>query len=84
MTVRRQVTVDSELHRRAREHAARQGISFADYVRRPVAEDLEETHPQADITAIFDLGRSGRSDISSDVDRFVGEAVEAEHRRSVA
>lgn len=83
MTVRTQVSLDPELHRRAREHAARQGISFAEYIRRLVAEDLDDPAPSGQIEALFDLGRSGRSDISGDIDRFVGEAVEAEHRRSL-
>jgi hypothetical protein len=83
MTVRTQVSLDPELHRRARADAARQGISFAEYIRRLVAEDLDDPAPRGQIEALFDLGRSGRSDISGDTDRFVGEAVEAEHRRSL-
>lgn len=84
MTVRTQIALDSEQHRRAKRRANELGISLAEYVRRLVQEDLGDTRPTADISAIFDLGDSGRDDISENVDRYVGEAVEADHRRSGA
>ena len=84
MMVRMQVTIDAELHRRAREHAVGRGISFAEYVRRLVAEDLGDGPPRGDVTAIFDLGGSGEAtDIATDKDRLIGEAVEAEYRDSL-
>lgn len=81
MTQRTQVTLDAELDRRAKRRAAELGVSFAEYIRRLVARDLARETPHGDISAIFGLGRSGRSDISARTDDYVGEAVEAAHRR---
>lgn len=82
MTVRTQIALDSEQHRRAKRRASELGISLAEYVRRLVDEDLGAVRPTGDIRAIFDLGDSGCGDISENVDRYVGEAVDADHRRS--
>jgi hypothetical protein len=81
MMVRTQIALPAEEHRKAKAKAAELNISLAEYVRRLVARDIGETRPQGDITALFDLGNSGRSDISGRIDEFVGEAVEAEYRR---
>jgi hypothetical protein len=81
MNQRTQVTLDLELDRRAKRRASELGVSFAEYIRRLVARDLAGEAPRGDITTIFNLGRSGRSDISERVDEFVGEAVDAEYRR---
>ncbi|UCH24969.1 MAG: hypothetical protein JSV66_13595 [Trueperaceae bacterium] len=76
MTIRTQVTLDPELQRRARQKAAAMGISFAEYVRRLVARDLEGLEPEpVDISAVFNLGDSGGSDIARDKDRMLGEAA---------
>jgi hypothetical protein len=76
------VTLDPELQRRARKKAAGLGISFAQYVRRVVANDLGSAPKQADVTALFDLGASGApTDIARDKDRLIGEAVWAEYKR---
>jgi len=40
-----------------------------------VARDLGAA-PAGDITAIFDLGRSGGSDVARHKDRYVAEAIE--------
>jgi hypothetical protein len=82
MTPRTQVTLDPELQRRARKKAAQLGISFAEYVRRVVANDLGRAPKQADVTALFDLGQSDSpTDVARDKDRLVAEAVWAEHER---
>jgi hypothetical protein len=81
MMVRTQIALPPEEHRKAKAKAAELNISLAEYVRRLVARDLDGERPRGDITRIFGLGRSGRSDISSRVDEFVGEAVEVEYRR---
>ena len=83
MTVRTQIYLGSENHRRAKIKAAEAGISLAEYFRRLVARDLGETKKKSqDITAIFNLGNSGGSDIAKYKDEYVGEAVEALHHRS--
>jgi len=48
MTSRVQIRVDDELYRRARERAARLGISFNEYVRRLLARELAGERREAD------------------------------------
>jgi len=82
MTARTQITMDRELQRRAQAKAAELGISFAEYVRRLLAEDLGEPKPKADISILFDLGASGEpTDIARDKDKMIGEAVWQEYLR---
>jgi len=75
MMARTQITLDSELQRRARKRAAEIGISLAEYVRNLVARDLSTPDRRADPSAIFDLGDSGGSDVARDKDRMIGEAI---------
>ena len=55
MNARTQITMDPEMQRRAHAKAADLGISFAEYVRRLVANDLGEPKPSVDVSVIFDL-----------------------------
>jgi hypothetical protein len=75
MMVRTQISLPSEDHRRAKRRAAELGVSLAEYVRRAVARDLGGAAERSDVTALFDLGRSGRSDIASNADRELSRAV---------
>lgn len=77
MPSRTQITLDRETQKRAKSRAAQLGVSFAEYVRRLVAKDLAEPVPPADVSLVFDLGRSPESDIARDKDRLVGEAMAA-------
>jgi hypothetical protein len=82
MNARTQITMDPEMQRRAHAKAAELGISFAEYVRRVVAQDLGEAKPKADISMIFDLGASEEpTDIARDKDKLLGEAVWQEYLR---
>jgi hypothetical protein len=81
MVSRTQVTLDSELQRRARRRAAELGVSFAEYVRRLVALDLDRPRQVRDPSAVFGLGSSDGSDIARDKDAMVGEAVAARRLR---
>ena len=82
MTTRAQITLEPELQRRAQRRAADQGISFAEYVRRLVRQDLQEPpRPKVDISAIFDLGDSGGSDVATHKHEYIGDAVDAAHPR---
>jgi hypothetical protein len=82
MTVRSQITLDPETQRRAHAKAAELGISFAEYVRRLVAQDLGERKPKADISIVFDLVDEGPpTDIARDKDKLIGEAVWDEYLR---
>ena len=70
------------MRRRALDKAAELGISFAEYVRRLIAQDLGEAKPKADISVIFDLVTEGEpTDIARDKDKLIGDAVWQEHLR---
>jgi hypothetical protein len=82
MNARTQITLDPELQRRAHAKAAELGISFAEYIRRLVANDLGAPKPKADISMLFDLGASGEpTDIARDKDKMIGEAVWQDYLR---
>jgi len=82
MTVRTQIALQAEDHRRAKDRAAGLGVSLAEYVRRLVARDLGELRPQADPGLIFDLGSSAGSDVASHKDEYLGAALEADRNRA--
>jgi len=76
MNARTQITMDPEMQRQAQAKAAELGISFAEYVRRLVAEDIGESKPKADISIMFDLIDEGPpTNIARDKDKMIGEAV---------
>ena len=82
MSERHQITIDIELRRRARAKASERGISFAEYVRRLLVNDLGEEKRQADISEIFDLVTDGPPvDIGRDKDKLIGEAVWQNYKR---
>ena len=82
MNTRTQVTLSPGLQRRAHAKAANLGISFAEYVRRLVANDLGEPKRKINISAVFDLGASdGPTDIARDKDKMLGAAVWQEYLR---
>jgi len=80
MSARTQITMDPETQRRAHAKAAELGISFAEYIRRLVAQDLGEARPKADVSIIFDLGESDEpTDVARDKDKLIGDAVWEEY-----
>jgi hypothetical protein len=82
MNARTQITMDPELQRRAQAKAAELGISFAEYIRRLVADDLGTPKPKPDISILFDLGASREpTDIARDKDKMIGEAVWQDYLR---
>lgn len=72
---RTQLSFEREMLKRAKRRAGELGISLAEYVRRLVEDDLGPGRPSTDASAIFDLGRSGGSDIAGEKDAMVGEAM---------
>jgi hypothetical protein len=81
MTTRTQVTLDPDLQREARRKASKLGISFAEYVRRILANDLGVKPKKAEVSAQFDLGASDTpTDVARDKDRIIGEAVWADYK----
>jgi uncharacterized protein with beta-barrel porin domain len=84
MNARTQITMDPELQRRAHAKAAELGISFAEYVRRVVANDLGEPQPKHDVTKLFSYVKGGpATNIARDKDKMIGEAVWEDHLRSI-
>jgi hypothetical protein len=82
MNVRTQITLGPELQRRAQAKAAELGISFAEYMRRLVAQDLGAPKPKVDISIVFDLIDEGPpTDISRDKDKMIGDALWEEYLR---
>ena len=83
MMIRTHVTLDPEVHRRARERADELGLSFAEYVRRLVAGDVISARKVADPSILFALGRSTASDVGANKDQMIAEAFAAhrDHRR---
>jgi hypothetical protein len=76
MVARKQIAMTPELGRRARRRAAELGVSFAEYVRRVVRNDLGETGPKPEVSALFDLVPDGRpTDIARDKERMITDAV---------
>ena len=82
MTTRTQISLRPDAHRQVRARAAARGISLAEYMRRLVDRDLQDTPAQrADISSIFGLGDSGGSDVAKYKHEYVGDAVDAAHPR---
>jgi len=58
MMAKTQITLESEMQRRARQRANDLGVSLAEYFRRLVARDLARPETAAQVERIFDLGSS--------------------------
>jgi hypothetical protein len=79
VNVRTQVTLDPETQRRAQARAAELNISFAEYVRRLLVNDLGETTRKSDISTVFDLTDSGpETDIARNKDEMIAKAILSE------
>lgn len=81
MNARTQITLDPDTQRRGHAKAAELGISFAEYVRRLLAQDLDRRHkPRASIETVFDLGASEQpTDVARDKHAMLDEAIWEEH-----
>ena len=66
MMSRTQITLEPEMQRRVRKRASDLGISLAEYLRGFVARANAGAQTNADPSSVFDLGRSGGSDIAKD------------------
>jgi hypothetical protein len=79
---RTQITLDTQIHHRARQRASELGVSLAEYVRRLVARDLARPQANADVTRVFDLGRSGGSDVAKNKNAMIAEVVQRVPKKS--
>ncbi|MGA2851830.1 MAG: hypothetical protein ABSE46_22740 [Terracidiphilus sp.] len=82
MMVRTQITIETELQRRARQRASQMGVSLAEYVRRVLAQDLARPETKVDVSCVFDLGSSGGSNIAKNKDSMIAEAFETMRSRT--
>ena len=76
-----QITLETEMQRRARQRANDLGVSLAEYFRRLVARDLARPETAAHVDCVFDLGRSDSSDIASQKHSMIAEAFHATRRK---
>lgn len=79
--VRTQVYLAPEHHFFLKEEAKKQGISIAELLRRILDDYVQQARPQGDFMKIVALGRSGHSDVSKEHDKYLAEALSAEHVR---
>lgn len=81
MMAKTQIALEIEMQRRARQRANDLGVSLAEYFRRLVARDLGRPETTAHVDRIFDLGSSGGSDIASQKDSMIAEALQSTRRK---
>lgn len=75
MNARTQIKLDPEVQRQAQGKAAEMGISFAEYIRRLVSQDLGAPKRKVDISVVFDLGASGEpTNVARDKHKMLDEA----------
>ena len=79
MMARMQISIEPDLQREMRRKAAELGISIAEYVRQLIGQDLGNHAPTADASRVFNLGRSGGTNIARDKDQLVAAAI-VQHR----
>ena len=79
------IDIANDLAVRARELAAKRGTTLRAVVeeglRMALGRDLVEPLRSVDRSLVFDLGSAGGSDIVSEKDRMIAEAMSAEKRR---
>jgi hypothetical protein len=81
MMAKTQITLETEMQRRARQRANDLGVSLAEYFRRLVARDLARPQTAGHVDRIFDLGSSGGSDVASRKDSMIAEAFQFTRRK---
>ncbi len=77
------VTVPDHLHKLAKQRASELGISFAEFTRRLLEQELVGTDPQGDIDSIRGIVTGPAYDMAVDGERLIGEATDGllTHRR---
>ena len=75
--MRTQIALEPEQHALVKSKAASLGITMAEYIRRLVDQDLRRVGTGPDLSAIIGIGRSGGSDIASEGQAAVEDAVAA-------
>jgi hypothetical protein len=80
MMAKTQITLETEMQRRARKRANELGVSLAEYLRRLVARDLARPETAGHVDRIFDLGTSGGSDIAGQKRSMIAEAFQSKRK----
>jgi hypothetical protein len=84
MNARTQISLDPVMQRRAQARANELGISFAEYIRRLLANDLGEPKRKTSISVLFNLVDEGpETDVARDKDKMIARAVLDEQRQEV-
>jgi len=81
MMAKTQITLETEMQRRARQRANDLGVSLAEYFRRLVARDLARPETAVHVDCVFALGRSDGSDIASQKHSMIAEAFHSKRRK---
>lgn len=82
MMSRMQISIDVELRARVARRALRQGVSVAEVVRQALQKEVGVAQPQADVSLVFDLGRSDKpTNIARDKNKMLAEALAVKLRR---
>ncbi len=79
--MRTQIALETEQHARVKRKAAELDISMAEYIRRLIDRDLQQTRPNGDISDIFGIGDSGGSNIALNRKSATAKAIAAQATR---
>ena len=71
------VTVPDHIHKLAKQRASELGISFAEFTRRLLEQELTGTDPQGDIESIRGIVNGPAFDMALDGERLIGEATDS-------
>lgn len=72
---RTQIYLEPEQHRLLKKEAEAKGISLAELLRQMAWEHLRSEPPPEDFFGIVALGKSGKTDVSENHDRYIAEGL---------
>jgi len=72
---RTQIYLEPEQHRLLKREAEAKGISLAELLRQMVWEHLRSEPTHEDFLSVVALGRSGKSNVSEEHDRYIAEGI---------
>ena len=77
------ITLPDHLHAEAKQRAAEQGISFAEFARRLFDRELGAAEPQGDLAAIRAMVHGEPFDMAEGAKAIVSEAAAARHTQHI-
>ena len=75
---RTQIYLEPEQHRLLKREAETMGISLAELLRQMAWEHLRSEPTHKDFLSVVALGKSGKTDVSENHDRYIGEGLSGE------